>query len=427
MKSVAALGRGESPLAVSAFRWLFAGQAISAIGDQLFPVAIAALVVTRGGSAADLGLVLAARFAALVLFALLGGVWADRLPRVRVLRAADLLRLLAVTGLTLAAATTDPSVGVLAVLVFAVGAGEAFFRPAYGALLPTILSAKSLPAGNAWSETTTYVAQVAGPGLAGAMLLFTGPTAVFALDAATFAVSLATLLRVTEPPHEPAPHRRLHREIGEGIAAVRARPWIGAVLGMASLQLLLAVAPATVLLPLVLRETGASPSTYGLVLATGALGGLAGALVAGGWQPTRPGLVALPALTAWSLPPLALLLEAPVPLLAAAWFTGAAALGPFNIWWGTALQRSVPREVLARVVSLDWLCSLALLPLGLALAGPAVERLGPGPVLTTAVLAMVTTSLLPLIVPGVRDFGVLAAPRPSTAAPQPSAAEPGGA
>jgi len=119
------------------FRWLFTGQAVSAIGDQLFPVAVAVLVLQGGGGAGDLGLVLAARFGALVLFALLGGVWADRLPRVRVLVSADVLRLLAVLGLALAAASAPP-VPVLAALTFLVGAGEAFFRPAYGALLPTV-------------------------------------------------------------------------------------------------------------------------------------------------------------------------------------------------------------------------------------------------------------------------------------------------
>ena len=398
-----------------AYRWLFIGQVVSAVGDQLFPIAVVALVVTRGGDAGELGLVLAARFAALVLFAVLGGVWADRLPRVLMMRAADLLRLIAVTGLAVAAATGDPPTSVLAALVFVVGAGEAFFRPAYGALLPTVLPARDLPAGNALSEASQYVAQVAGPGLAGALLLITGPEVVFALDAVTFAVSLATLLKVVEPEQHRAVRRRLHHEITEGITAVRQRRWIAAVLAMASVQLMLAVAPAMVLLPLVLRDTDAPPSAYGLVLAVGAVGGLLGALIAGRWRPAHPGQAGLLVLLGWTAPPLALLLEAPVPLLAAAWFIGGAGLGPFNIWWASALQTAVPRELLARVVSLDWLCSLALLPLGLALTGPAVDLIGRAPVLATAVVVMVVTSVLPLLVPGVRD---LRDQPGSTAAPQ---------
>lgn len=393
-----------SPWSVPPFRWLFAGQLVSSLGDQVFPVAVAALVVSRGGSASELGLVLAARFAALVLFALLGGVWADRLPRVRLMRAADLLRLVALAGLAVAATLGEPGVGVLAGLVFVVGAGEAFFRPAYGALLPTVLPAQSLAAGNALSGASLHVAQVAGPGLAGAVLLVSGPSVLFILDAVTFAVSLLTLLRVAEPSWQPAPRRRLHREVAEGVAEVHSRPWIAAILAMASLQLLLVVAPVTVLLPLVIRDSGASPSTYGMVLAVGALGGLLGALLAGRWRPRHPGQVGQLVLIAWVLPPLALLLEGPAALMAAAWFVGAAGLGPFNVWWETALQRAVPRELLARVVSLDWLCSLALLPLGLALAGPAVDLVGRTPVLALAAATMVVTSLLPLLVPGVRDL-----------------------
>ena len=409
----------SGPLDVPAFRWLFAGQVVSAIGDQLFPVAIAALVVTRGGSAGELGLVLAARFGALVLFALLGGVWADRLPRVRLMRAADVLRLLAVSGIALAA-LGEPPVGLLAAMVFLVGAGEAFFRPAYGAVLPTVLPVELLARANALTGVSQHVAQVAGPGLAGLLLLVTGPAGVLALDALTFVLSLLTLLRVAEPPVGAVPRRRLHVEVVEGFGAVRDRPWIAGILAMAALQLMLVVAPVVVLLPVVVRDSGAAPSTYGLVLAVGGLGGVAGAVLAGRWRPSQPGRAALVLLLLWTLPPLALLLPAGPAGLAAAWFAGSFGLGPFNVWWDTALQRAVPRALLARVVSLDWLCSFALLPLGLALTGPAVALLGRGPVLVTASLTMLVSSLAVLLVPGVRQLGSPSAP-PQRAASSPAA------
>jgi DHA3 family tetracycline resistance protein-like MFS transporter len=387
-------------LQVPVFRWLFAGQAVSAIGDQVFPVAVAALVVTGGGTAGELGLVLAARFGALVLFALLGGVWADRLPRVRVLRGADLLRLVAVAGLAVAAASGTPPVVVLAGLVFLVGAGEAFFRPAFGALLPTVLPADSLAAGNALSSTAQQLALVVGPGLAGGLLLVGETWVVFAVDALTFAVSLATLLKVTEPPRAPAPRRRMVAEMAEGVAAVRARPWVGAVLLVATTQLLVISAPLMVLLPVVVGD----PSAYGLVLAVGAVGGLLGALACSRWRPAHRGRVGLLLLMTWAAPPLALLAQAPTPVLAGAWFLAHLGTSPFIIWWETALQASVPRELLARVVSLDWLCSLALLPAGLALTGPVVSLVGRTPVLLAAAGVALVSSGLPLLVPGVVDF-----------------------
>ncbi len=394
----------SAPLQVPAFRWLFAGQAVSAVGDQVFPVAVAALVVQGGGTAGELGLVLATRFGALVLFALLGGVWADRLPRVAVLRGADLLRLVALVALSVATGTGHPSVPVLAALVFLVGAGEAFFRPAFGALLPTVLPADALAGGNAVSSASQHVALVVGPGLAGLLLLVTGPATVFALDAVTFGVSLATLLAVREPAHRPATRRRVLQEVAEGVQAVRERPWVGAVLAMATVQLLLVVAPCTVLLPIVVDESGAPASTYGLVLAVGACGGLLGALACARWHPRHPGRAGLLLLMLYALPPLALLADASAPVLAGAWFLASLGLSPFIIWWETALQAAVPRRLLARVVSLDRLCSLALLPAGLALTGPVTAAVGRAPVLLTAAGAVLVTSLLPLLVPGVADL-----------------------
>ena len=261
-----------------------------------------------------------------------------------------------------------------------------------------------LASGNALSGAGQHLSAVVGPGLAGLVLLVSGPQTVFALDAATFGVSLLTLLRVAEPPHLPALRRPLLAEVAEGVRAVRARPWVAAVLAMATLQLLLAVAPVSVLLPVVLHDSGAPSSTYGLVLAVGAVGGLLGALAAGRWQPASRGRVGLLVLLLWVAPPLALLTGARVPVLAGAWFLASLGLGPFIVWWETALQQDVPRELLARVVSLDWLCSLALLPLGLALTGPAVVLLGRGPVLVGAAVAILLTSLAPLLVPGVREF-----------------------
>ncbi len=148
------------------FRWLYTGRIASALGDQVFPVAVAVLVLDSGGTAGDLGLVLAARSVSLVALAVLGGVWADRLPRVRVLVGADLLRLVAVLALAVTAGIR-PSVPLLAALVLLVGAGEVFFRPAAGALLPSVLAEEHLAAGNALSSFTQQLAQVVGPGAAG--------------------------------------------------------------------------------------------------------------------------------------------------------------------------------------------------------------------------------------------------------------------
>lgn len=396
------------------FRLLFSGQAVSAIGDQLFPIAVTVQVLDHGGSAGDLGLVLAARFASLVLFALLGGVWADRLPRVKVLIGADLTRLLAVLGLA-AVVTGSTPVSVLAPLVFLVGAGEAFFRPAFGALIPDVLPAEELGAGNALSGSTFHLASIIGPGVAGVLVASVGPRGALLVDAGTFLASLLTLLLVREPAREVRPRQRVHREIGEGVAAVRARPWIGAVLLMAMTQLLLLVPASSVLLPTTIRDTGAATASYGYVLAIGASGGLIGAVVAGHYRPRRAGLLSIVALLAFAAEPLALLLRAPAWGLALAWFVASLGLGPFLVYWETALQADVPKELLARVISLDWMCTFALLPLGLAVVGPAVDAIGRTPVLLVALAAALLPPLACLPVAGIREFRTPSATEPAAA------------
>jgi DHA3 family tetracycline resistance protein-like MFS transporter len=390
------------------FRNLFTGQAVSSVGDQIFPIAVTVHVLDNGGSLGDLGLVLAARTAALVLFALLGGVWADRLPRVRVLIGADLVRLVAVLGLVLAMTGTT-STPALAALVFVVGAGEAFFRPAYGALIPSVLPGDLLPAGNALSGVSFHTAAIVGPGLAGTLVALVGPKGALVVDAATFGFSLAMLLRVREPGRLVRPRQRVHTEIAEGIAAVRARPWIAAILVMAMVQLMLLVPAVTVLLPKAVKDSGAQTSTYGYVLAIGAVGGLLGAVVASRLRLQRPGLASMLLLLPFALEPVALLLEAPVWALTGAWFAASLGLGPFLVFWETALQRDVPSELLARVISLDWMCSFALMPLGLALVGPAVDAFGRDAVLWVAVVAGIVPPLLCLPVPGVLRFSTPAA------------------
>ncbi len=393
---------GRTVLRNRDFRWLWTGQAVSAVGDMIFPVAVAVQVLDAGGDATAVGLVLGGRFAALVLFSLLGGVWADRLPRTAVMIGADVLRAVAVAGLALTPGT--PPVLVLAGLTFLVGAGEAFFRPAYGALIPSVVPQPDLTQANALTGSSLHFAQVIGPGLGGVLVAVAGPRVAFGLDALTFAVSCATLLGVAEPASTPPERRSAVREIGEGVQAVRVRPWIGAVLTLAAAQLMLAFAPVMVLLPVIARERLGGASSYGLVLSAGAVGALVGALLAGRLRPARPGLVGILGLVPLALQPVALWVSLDLGWVCVLFFVAGLGLGPFIVYWESALQVDVPKHLLARVVSLDWMCSFALLPVGLALVGPVLHLVGRGPVLVVAALVQSVPTLLLLLVPGVPEF-----------------------
>src|ERR1700730_4647312 len=118
------------------FRYLFLGQSASVMGDRVVVVAIALYVTQTTGSATDLGLILGSQALPLVALLLLGGVWADRLPRHRIMVVADLIRAALHTTLAILIFAGGASVWQLAVIEAAFGAAQAFFQPAYTGLIP---------------------------------------------------------------------------------------------------------------------------------------------------------------------------------------------------------------------------------------------------------------------------------------------------
>ncbi|MFD8756167.1 MFS transporter [Kitasatospora sp. NPDC059577] len=385
------------------FRFLWAGQAVSAVGDQLFNVAVSLRVLERGGDAGDVGLVIGARMLATVLFALLGGVWADRVPRRRAMVIADGFRLVAITVVVLGA--FDTATLSLAVMTFLVGSGEAFFRPAYGGLVPSLVPEDRLLSANVWRGSTESAAAVIGPALGGVLVATVGTRVAFAANAATFAVSLLCVLAVTEPPvRRPQARSSILREAREGLAAVRRVRWTSALLAMTAVQTMLVVAPHMVLLPVITQERFAGPSTYGLVIAMFSLSGFVGTIVVGRIRLKRPGSSAMVFNALFTTVPLVLLTPFSLGWVVAGYMVAGFAMMPFNTLLHTALQRQFAPSILGRVSSVDWLCSLALLPLGLALIGPLADAVGRTTVLAVAAVVQLGTALLALTVPGVRDF-----------------------
>jgi predicted MFS family arabinose efflux permease len=297
---------------------------------------------------------------------------------------------------------------VLAVLVFLVGGGEAFFRPAETALLPSILPAERLRAANALITISYRTASVVGPGLGALVVTAAGGTrAAFAINALTFGVSLVCLTLLREPPRDiVAPQDRLGavREIREGFAEVRRRPWVAAILLLASLFLMLVVAPETVLLPVIGRAQFGTDHVFAACLALFAAGGVVGAVLALRWRPRLPGLVGALGWLPFTAVPFVLAFGTQAWMFYVVYFVSGAGFEPFNIYWQTALQREIPMDKLARVSSLDWMASLSLLPVGMALTGPAVSAFGLNAVLFTAAAVNVVGTVAVLFVPGVKQL-----------------------
>ena len=363
------------------FRNLLFGQAASMLGDGIIFVALA-LYVTEIGTPTDVGLVLAAATIPLVVFLLLGGVWADRLPRHRLMIATDLIRFALHALLAVLIFTDSVEIWHLIVIEALFGTAEAFFRPAYTGLVPQTVPEELIQEAKAAGSTVETIASFAGPALATVLVLGAGAGWAFAIDAATFLVSAAFLARV-RPRERGAPpeRRRLLDDLREGFGEVRSRAWIWVTIAVFALALLLSLGPWTTLGPTVAEDEYGGAAAFGVLATAFGAGTMLGALVGFQWRPLHPMRAAFFCVLPW--PPvtaafgLGVALELLVPLFA---LTGAG-IALFGIWWDTALAERVPPHTLSRVSAYDWMGSLALLPVGYLLAGPLGEALGPSTVL----------------------------------------------
>src|SRR5262249_1592110 len=175
------------------FRFLFLGQAASMVGDRVVVVALALFVTARTSSPAALGLILAAQSLTLVALLLVGGVWADRLPRHRIMISADIVRGLLHAGLAVLIFADAVRIWELVVIEALFGAAQAFFEPASSGLLPQTVPETMIQDATALTETSTNLAFMLGPLLAVALVIGIGAGVAFAFDALTFAVSALLL------------------------------------------------------------------------------------------------------------------------------------------------------------------------------------------------------------------------------------------
>jgi MFS family permease len=380
------------------FRFLWLAESTSVIGDSIVTVALALFVIDLTGSATDLGLVLAAYSLPLVALLLVGGVWADRLPRHRLMIATDLARFV-LHGL-LAILIISGEVQIWQVIVIGVlfGAAEAFSRPAATGLLPQTVPEDAIQEASAATAMSNNVAEFIGPALAAALVLGVGAGAAFAVDSATFILSAAFLTRVRPRPRGPSPtlekRRSVREEIHDGYREVRSRAWVWVSLAVISVTLFVALAPWFVLGPVIAREQYVHIGVYGIAAATFGAGTVIGSVLGIGWRPRYPMRLGMFFLFLW--PPSMILYAAGVTLyvtLPAMLFSGAC-VALFDVWWVTALAERIPPQRLSRVTSYDWMVSLGLLPLGYLLAGPLSNALGAVAVLLGgSVIALLVTAL----------------------------------
>lgn len=394
------------PLRERDFALLFTGIAVSMLGDGITMVALAWQVYEISNVPTALSVVGLAWTLPLVGFLLFGGVLADRVPRRRVLIAADLLRTLALAAIGVLSIIGSLELWHVVVLVIPFGIGEALFAPAWDATIPEIVPRHLLVQANSLNSLTEPVSfRAAGPAIGGLLVAGVGPGVAFLIDAATFLFSAACIaLMRARPAANPEPEDSVRSEIAAGLRFVRGQPWLWAGLLGAAIGLLLYYGPLEVLLPYLVRnELDAGAGGFGLILGATGVGAVLVAILLGQRGLARNHVVVMYVSFAAGFACLAL-----YPLagsVAAAMAVGAVegllfAVG--EITWMTMMQSYVPREILGRVSALDYLVSFGLVPVSFALAGPAAALFGVEETMIGAGVLAALVFVGFLFIPGVR-------------------------
>jgi MFS family permease len=374
------------------------------IGASAFPIALAVTVLDAGGTTTTLGLILASRVLSSVVLAPVGGVWADRLPRKVVMIGADMYRALLMIGLIFVATPSVPAWG-LAVLVFAMGAGEAFGFPASGAILPSILPAEKLPAGNVLRSIGVRIAHIVGPGIGGFSVAIIGGRMTFAITAAFFLAGTYLLMKIDEKPRDAveAPPS-FFTDMREGLKTVWHTPWVAACIAMSSLQMMVVLASENVLLPVISRREFHTNTVFAAAAAMFSIGGSLSALIAMRYRAKHPGLVAVVIWGFFAVAPLVLAFPSSKWIIIFGYLIAGISIGPWEAYWSSSIQREIPQELQGRVFSVDYMGSVGLMPLGMALVGPVTKAFGERQFLIAAIVFHLVLCGLVLLVPGVKDL-----------------------
>ena len=391
--------RALRPFAHREYRVLITALAISIFGSGMWAVAMVYEVIHLGGGPLELSLVAAAGSVGLVAFLLAGGIAADRVPQ--------RLLIIAVEGANLAVIATISGLALagwlqlwhLALGAFVLGVGAAFFFPAYSAILPRILPPEDLLAANGLEGTMRPILQqAAGPAVAGIMVAALSPayavTGVAVCHLLAFSIlnflhrrpgaattdtadEVAANAGVAHTAGKSRARTSLLHDLREGVGYTVRTPWLLWTLLWACISVLFLIGPIEVLVPFVVRDQlGGDSRMFGFLLAIVGVGGAAASLATASLPlPRRYLTVMMVSWGAGSLPIAGIGFMDSFWAVAAALFVFGATGSVGMVIWGTLLQRRVPPHLLGRISSLDFFVSLALMPVSMALAGPAAEVL----------------------------------------------------
>jgi MFS family permease len=397
-------GTAFAPLRVANFRWYFAALTVNLTGSMMSGVAVAFAVLEMENSPSVLGVVLAAETIPMVLLLLFGGVVADRLPRVLVLRAGNVIMGLARGAFALLVITDTAELWMLILLQVVVGSCQAVIQPALAGLMPQLVPREVLQQANVLQSMVRGGLRVLGPTVAALLVVTVGPGWAVAVDAITWLLAAAMLVRVKLPPRErDRDSESTLTELREGWSLFVGTTWLWVIVLVFGILNAIHIGALFTLGPVVAKDT-IGEQGWGLVLSAESVGLLAMTVVLLRFRLERPLLLGMLGCSLLSVPIVMLGADPRLVALVLAAFVGGAGLEVFSLGWSLAMQENVEERMLSRAYSYDMLGSFVAIPIGQLAFGPLGEAFGYSDVLVVSGIVYAAVALSALLSPSVRNL-----------------------
>jgi MFS family permease len=386
------------------FRHLFFARLLTVLGNGIAPIALAFAVLDMGGSAADLGIVVAARSIFNVVFLLVGGVVADRYTRSKVLLWSCVIAGMSQAVVAVMVLDGSATLFWLAMLGMVNGAAAGIALPASSSMVPQTVPEKKLRAANAFIQSGVYAGTIMGASLGGLLISAVGPGWGLAVDGLGFMLAAPLYLAIRPIAVRKAMSQsNPFRDLRDGWDEFISRSWVWSIVAQFAIVNTAFTGVMMILGPVV-ADQSFGRAAWGAMVAAQSVGLMTGSFLALRWRPRRDLLIGVVGIVASALPLICLAAAVSTPILVLAFFLAGVSFGQFGVIWSHSLQLHVPADKLARVYAYDAVGSFIAIPIGELAAGPLAQYFGNELVLYACAIAVFLATVVTSFTPSIRHL-----------------------
>ncbi|MDR0436011.1 MAG: MFS transporter [Propionibacteriaceae bacterium] len=385
------------------FTVLLAARTLNMLGFAFEPVALAfGILHLTDNDKSFLSAVLVAQTLPEVLLTLFGGVVADRLPRVWVLRVGQSINFASWVSIGVMMLLDVRSLWAYCTLAVLGGIASAVIYPALTGIIPEVTPAHLLQQGNSWLAMGMSVAKLFGLIAAGTVVAFLGGGVAMVIAGSIYVCGVGLSLMLPSLPSQAGTSESMVKQLAEGWGEFRSRQWLWVTVLAFSIIVMMLQAAHGVLGPYLAETELGGPQAWAKVLAGEATGAIVGVLMSFLWKPRRPIFAGVALLLFWAFPTTLLGLSAPLHWAVIAMFFAGFGYQIYGVQWATTMQTQVPPDKLSRVAAYDAFGSICLGPIGLIIATPVSDAIGIHNAMIACGAVLFTATALALCAPGVR-------------------------